>query len=282
MGDKSAIEWTDATWNPVRGCTHVSSGCDHCYAAALAYRYGGPGQPYEGLAEKRPDGVSRFTGEVRPVPAMLDRPLRWRAPRRIFVNSMSDLFHVDLVYGQREFLDQMFAIMALTPRHTYQALTKRPALAAKYLADPATPARIHWSMQRWHLFGRGSEGWDWGGVRWPLPNVWVGTSVEDDRERARIALLRRAPAAVHFLSCEPLIGPLDLGRGLLWDIEWVIAGGESGPRHRPVEAAWVRDIRDACLSARVPFLFKQWGGATPKAGGRTLDGRTWDEYPEVA
>jgi protein gp37 len=242
MGDKSAIEWTDATWNPVTGCTEVSAGCDHCYARTLAERLQKMGNPKYG------DGFA-----VRLHESALYLPLRWEKPRRVFVNSMSDAFHVEV---PRDFLDAMFTVMLMSPRHTFQVLTKRPQRAANYL-------------------NRRGERY---AVRpWPIPNVWVGTSVEDARVMHRIHALKRAPAAIRFLSCEPLLGPLpDLP---LDGIQWVIAGGESGRGHRPIEAEWVREIRDQCRRAGVPFFFKQWGGLTPKSGGRLLDGRTWDEFP---
>jgi protein gp37 len=197
---------------------------------------------------------------------------------------MSDAFHVDI---PRSFLDRMFAVMALCPQHTFQVLTKRPQRAFSYLTKPDTLDRIldagsrYWPMVKGRetvapIVRRDESGRP---ILWPLPNVWLGTSVEDNRVRHRIAALRRAPAAVHFLSCEPLIGPLDLADGYLDHIEWVIAGGESGHGYRPLNLDWARRIRDDCARARVPYLFKQVGGLTPKSGGRLLDGRTWDEFP---
>lgn len=265
MGDKSAIEWTDATWNPVTGCSKVSPGCAHCYAAALAPRLARMGQ--RGYTELP------WTPENAAVNVMLhvDRlamPLRWTRPRRIFVNSMSDLFH-ELVPD--EFIDQVFAVMAMAQQHTFQVLTKRPE-----------------RMRAW------AQGWEDETAPWPLPNVWLGTSVENQTwADRRIPELVATPAAVRFLSCEPLLGPVEFsdvtgrsdavtqwGRKALDGIGWVIVGGESGPDHRPVDPAWVRSIRDQCEAVDVPFLFKQWGGRTSKAGGRELDGRTHDGYPD--
>ena len=250
MADKSAIEWTDATWNPVTGCSKVSPGCAHCYAETLALTRlaGKPG--YSGL----PWTPENAEANVVLRPDRLTVPLRWRAPRRVFVNSMSDLFH-PLVPD--EFIGQVFDVMERASRHTFQVLTKRP------------DRMMRWASQRRVDFDT------------PVaPNVWLGTSIENGRWIERADYLRGTPAAVRFLSCEPLLGSLwslDLEA-----IDWVIVGGESGPKHRPIDPEWVRDIRDRCVATGVPFLFKQWGGRTSKSGGRTLDGRTWDEYPEVA
>ncbi|MFC0503617.1 DUF5131 family protein [Micromonospora costi] len=243
MADKSAIEWTEATWNPTTGCDRISAGCDNCYAMTLAKRLKAMGSP-----KYQVDGDARTSGPgfgVALHPDVLDVPRRWREPRTVFVNSMSDLFHarVPLHYVQ-----QVFAVMRETPRHTYQVLTKRATRLAK-LAH-----RIDWP-----------------------PNVWMGVSVEDDSQRARIDQLREVPAAVRFISAEPLLGPipnLDLS-----GVDWLIAGGESGQGCRPVDPDWVRDLQDQCHRAGTAFFFKQWGGRTPKAGGRLLDGRTWDEMP---
>jgi protein gp37 len=234
MADRSAIEWTDATWNPVTGCTKVSPGCAHCYAETFAERFRGvPGHPYE----------SGFDLRLRP--ERLTVPLFWRSPRRIFVNSMSDLFHEAI---PEDFVADVFAVMEAASWHQFQVLTKRHERLAELA--PRLP--------------------------WP-PNVWVGVSIENDRWVHRADALRTVPAAVRFISAEPLLGPLthlDLS-----GIDWLIAGGESGPRHRPPKADWFRDLRDRCRAAGVAFFFKQWGGRHPKAGGRLLDGRTWDEYP---
>ena len=234
MGDKSAIEWTDATWNPVTGCTKISPGCKHCYAERLATRLRAMGNP------RYQDGF-----DVTLHADQLGLPLRWRRPRSVFVNSMSDLFHETV---PETFIRQVFEVMIHAHWHTFQVLTKR----AERLADLAP------------------------GLPWP-PNVWQGVSVEDAQYIGRIACLQKVPAAIRFLSIEPLLGPIeDLP---LTNIDWVIVGGESGPHHRPLDSAWVRNIRDQCRAAGIPFFFKQWGGRTPTAGGRLLEGRVWNEMP---
>jgi len=231
MGDNSAIEWTDAT---VTGCTKVSPGCKHCYAERLALRLRAMGNP------RYRDGF-----RVTPHPDQLDLPLRWRRPKRIFVNSMSDLFHEGV---PDDFIAEAFDVMRRAGWHTFQILTKR-AQRLKNLAPK---------------------------LEWP-PNVWQGVSVETSRYASRIDCLRQVPAAVRFLSLEPLLGPLsDLP---LEGIAWAIAGGESGPHYRRVKPEWIRDIRNQCARADVPFFFKQWGGRTPKSGGRLLDGREWNQMP---
>ncbi|MEU7151239.1 phage Gp37/Gp68 family protein [Streptomyces sp. NPDC039022] len=246
MSDRSTIEWTEATWNPTTGCDQVSEGCDNCYALTLAKRLKAMGS-----AKYQNDGDPRTSGPgfgLTVHPEALRVPYGWRSPRTVFVNSMSDLFHARVPLG---FVRQVFGVMADTPQHTYQVLTKR----ARRLRQVA------------------------GKLEWP-PNVWMGVSVETARELPRVDDLRRVPAAVRFLSCEPLLGPLD---GLdLSGIDWVIAGGESGPHFRPVEVEWVTGVRDACRDADVAFFFKQWGGRTPKASGRLLQGRTWDQMPKPA
>jgi protein gp37 len=243
VGDKSSIEWTEATWNPTTGCDRISRGCDHCYALTLAKRL-----KAMGTAKYQTDGDPRTSGPgfgVAVHPGTLALPLRWREPRIVFVNSMSDLFHARV---SDEFILRVFAVMQATPRHTYQVLTKRsPRL--RRLA-PRLP--------------------------WP-ENVWMGVSVEDDDHVRRVDDLRHVPAAVRFISAEPLLGPLPSLD--LEGVDWLIAGGESGHRARPVDASWVVDLRDACADAEVAFFFKQWGGRTPKAGGRDLEGRTWDALP---
>ena len=247
MAERSSIEWTDATWNPVTGCSRVSPGCDNCYAEALSLRFGWSKLPW--LPEHASENVVLH-------PERLRKPMGWREPRMIFVNSMSDLFHAQVPTA---FIDDVFGTMARTPQHTYQVLTKRPDRMADYL-----------------------DGWT------PLPNVWIGTSIEMAQFTWRARSLVKVPAAVHFISAEPILGSLYYGpRRKHWnleldDVEWLIAGGESGPRHRPIDPQWVRELRDACLASGTAFFFKQWGGRTPKAGGRELDGREWSEYPEVA
>lgn len=241
MSDRSAIEWTDATWNPVRGCVKVSPGCKHCYAETFAERFRGVrGHAFE-------QGF-----DLRIVPSKLDAPLHWRAPRRIFVNSMSDLFQDGV---PETFIAAVGEVMRKAAWHTFQVLTKR-----------------HERMQQL-LSGELS----WMGT---LPNVWFGVSVED-REYGvpRIATLRRTPAALRFLSIEPLLE--DLGQLDLDDIGWVIVGGESGPKARPIREEWVVNIQAQCRESAVPFFFKQWGGVRKATTGRLLRGRTWDEQPGV-
>ncbi|MGQ0467695.1 MAG: DUF5131 family protein [Sporichthyaceae bacterium] len=243
MADNSAIEWTEATWNPTTGCDRVSRGCDHCYALTLAKRL-----KAMGAAKYQTDGDPRTSGPGFGVAVHTDSltlPLRWRRPRVVFVNSMSDLFHARV---PTEFIGQVFAVMAQTPHHTYQVLTKRSRRLRRLAPD----------------------------LPWP-PNVWMGVSVEDDEQVGRADDLRQVPAAVRFVSAEPLLGPLP--RLDLAGMDWLIAGGESGHGARPVDGAWIAGLRDACVDADVAFFFKQWGGRTPKAGGRTLDERTWDGMP---
>jgi len=240
MSDRSPIEWTDATWNPVRGCTKISPGCAHCYAETFAERFRGvPDHPYE-------QGF-----DLRLVPEKLNEPLQWRQSRMIFVNSMSDLFHEDV---PDDYIRDVCRVMASAHWHVFQVLTKRSERLSELLQGKLSFAAR-------------------------LSNIWWGVSVEDRRHGLpRLQRLRAAPATVRFLSIEPLLerlGALDLT-----GISWVIVGGESGPRCRPMDPAWVRDIRDQCLAARVPFFFKQWGGIRKKRAGRVLDGRTWDELPE--
>jgi protein gp37 len=246
MANRSSIEWTEVTWNPVTGCDRISPGCDHCYAQTLAKRL-----KAMGMAKYQHDGDPRTSGPGFGVTlhrAAISEPYRWRAPRVVFVNSMSDLFHARVPLS---FVRDVFDVIADTPQHTYQVLTKR-------------------SLRLLRLAGQ---------LPWP-PNLWMGVSVEDARALPRVAHLRQVPAAVRFLSCEPLLGPLD---GMdLTRIGWVIAGGESGPDYRPMQLEWARGIRDACQQAEVPFFFKQWGGRTPKALGRELDGQFWDQMPTMA
>lgn len=240
MADGSAIEWTDATWNPVTGCTKISRGCDNCYAARFSERFRGvSGHPFE----------NGFDLTLRP--ERLRQPLAWARPRMIFVNSMSDLFHKKV---PEAFVDSVFETMEGADWHTFQLLTKRSSLMRDYLKR------------------RYSE-------RTPPSHIWFGVSVEDGKSKSRIAHLRQAPAAVRFLSVEPLVGPI--GAIDLSGIHWVIAGGESGPKARPMHIDWAREIRDQCKMQNVSFFFKQWGGIRAKSGGRELDGREWNDFPSV-
>lgn len=245
MATNSAIEWTEATWNPVAGCTIVSPGCTNCYAMRMAGRLENMGQPkYEGLTRKS-GGRSKWNGVIRVDPVALELPKQWKRGRLIFVNSMSDLFHEDVPL---EFIRRVFQTMEDTPQHTYQVLTKRGA-RLREVADQ---------------------------LSWPA-NVWMGVSVESEEYASRIDDLRTTKAHVKFLSLEPLLGPLDDLN--LRHIDWVIAGGESGPGARLMQPEWVRSIRDQCESSNVAFHFKQWGGVNKKRTGRVLDNRTWDELP---
>jgi protein gp37 len=292
MGDQSAIEWTDATWNPTTGCDRISPGCDHCYALDQAAKLKVWLRKHDLY---QVDGDPRTSGPgfgLQLHPTRLDIPRRWRKPRRVFVDSMSDLFH-KLVPDA--FIFEVFDVMAACPQHTFQVLTKRPKrmrdTVAAYYAQRPDPDEA------------------------PLANVWLGVSIESRAYAWRADLLRQTPAAVRFVSAEPLLGPLvPIARtvdGYLWEsaghelgelnddpglslalIDWLIVGGESGPSCRPVDPEWVRSLRDACLAQgghlgpelgwRTAFFFKQWGGRTPKTGGRDLGGRTWDEFPAVA
>jgi protein gp37 len=244
VGDRTGIEWTEATWNPVTGCDRVSAGCDNCYALALAKRL-----KAMGVAKYQNDGHKITSGPgfgITTHATALDEPYRWRTPRVVFVNSMSDLFHAKVPL---EFIRDVFDVIADTPQHTYQVLTKR-SLRLRRLAKE---------------------------LDWPS-NLWMGVSVESTSVLDRIDHLRRTPARTRFLSCEPLLTALpELD---LTNIDWVIVGGESGPSPRSMSACWVEEIRDQCIAAGVAFFFKQWGGRTPKANGRSLDGRTWDEMPQ--
>ena len=242
MSDKSKIEWTDATWNPVRGCTKVSPGCQHCYAETFAERWRGiPGHPFE------------FGFDLRLVPDKLGDPLRWGTPRKIFVNSMSDLFHKDV---PDDYIVKVARVMAAANWHTYQVLTKRADRLAALLKG-----KLQFAARQ--------------------PHIWWGVSVENRQHGLpRIDLLRSAPAAMRFLSIEPLLE--DLGTFDLSGISWVIVGGESGPGARPMQAEWVRNIRRQCKAAKAAFFFKQWGGVRKALAGRELDGKTYDAYPTQA
>lgn len=272
----SAIEWTEETWNPICGCTIVSPGCTNCYAMRTAYRLERIGVPhYAGLTQASKAGPV-WTGKLALAPdSILTAPLRRRKPTVYFVNSMSDLFHEDV---PDEWIDRVFAVMALAPQHTFQVLTKRSARMRAYLTDRACQSRIgeavysaapvgrdikdaslHWTPHK------GSGVFDFGS-RWPLPNVWLGVSAEDQRRAdERILDLLATPAAVRFVSAEPLLGRIEVD---LSGIDWVIAGGESGPNARPMHPDWARSLRDQCAAAEVPFFFKQWGHWAPGALSR--------------
>ena len=244
---ETSIEWTDATWNPVAGCLVISPGCTNCYAMRMAARLDAMGvSKYEGLTRKSGERYV-WTGKVRLEEASLEIPLKWKKPRKIFVNSMSDLFHADV---PAEFIARVWSVMQRTPQHTYQILTKRPERMQKVLTSLALPA---------------------------LEHVWLGTSVEDSAVLSRLDNLRATPAIVRFVSFEPLIGSV---KGAdLTGIHWAIVGGESGPRARPMEEMWVDEIRLDCLAAGTAFFFKQWGGKNKKAAGRLLHGREWNNLP---
>lgn len=345
------IEWTDETWNPIRGCSRVSEGCRHCYAERVAGRFSGPGQPYEGLIARG----GQWNGQVRLVPEKLEEPLRWRKPRMIFVNSMSDLFHENV---PDSFIDKVFAIMVESTWHTFQVLTKRPVRMLEYLTTHRRRETIDEAACDLALeLPMPGEDYGWHG-EWPAPNIWLGVSVEDQATAdERIPLLLQTPAAVRWVSAEPLLGPVDLSSHqvcseccqspyqlfsgdplcenpskhydgfqcpLHWwpasgcdgvvkhQIDWLVAGGESGFGARPAHPDWFRSLRDQCQAAGVAFHFKQWGEYldVPRLGfphhlvnraggeicdadnvavwrwgkkraGRELDGRTWDQYPEV-
>ncbi|MGH2939475.1 MAG: DUF5131 family protein [Solirubrobacterales bacterium] len=339
MGDRSEIQWTDATWNPVTGCSKVSPGCAHCYAETLTQRYA-KGWHVPGL----PWTPKNALDNVILKPERLDQPLRWSKPRMIFVNSMSDLFHERLtglkreqaadrifppddpaLFAQKEgepdrpdYIAEVFAVMSLATQHTFQVLTKRPAAMAALLGWEGFWVRVNAERMR-----RGAEVlrggmMDWTAGKQTLPNVWLGTSIESRHFNWRADALRNAPAAVRFISAEPLLGPLvpsnvlhegdgsfpihgwpDGEGGIAYgddegldldQIDWLIVGGESGPGFRSIATGWVEDLRDAALETRrdpggperyvgTSFFFKQWGGRTPKSGGRELDGQEWNEMP---
>lgn len=240
MADGTQIEWTDATWNPVTGCSKVTDGCAHCYAERFSERFRGvTNHPFE----------NGFDLTLRP--ARLTQPLSWKTPRRVFVNSMSDLFHKKV---PRNFIDQVFDTMEKANWHTFQVLTKRSSLLTRYLNDRYTG-------------------------RLAPSHIWLGVSVEDAKNAVRIRHLRAARASVKFVSFEPLIG--SVGEVDLSGIDWAIVGGESGPRARPMEEAWALELHDQCHDQNVAFFFKQWGGIRPKSGGRKLKGREWNQYPKT-
>jgi protein gp37 len=324
---EGGIVWTDESWNPLRGCTRVSDGCKNCYAESMAARFCGEGMPYEGTIDPM---TKRWNGVVNMVPEHLHDPLRWKRPRKVFVNSMSDLFHENV---PDSFIDQVFAVMALAPQHTFQVLTKRPERMLEYLTTPNNnglpSVRIGLAALEMCLrnksanpkstLGKGCliQGSDinpGAPEMWPLPNVWLGCTAENQKTAdERIPLLLLTPAAVRWVSMEPLLGQVDLDKVYLstehaiW-LDWVVVGGESGPNARPMHPDWPRKLRDQCAGAGVPFLFKQWGEWAPdclcgkptactdtprpepgkmgcmfrcgkKAAGRLLDGQIHDGYP---
>ena len=315
MSDRTCIEWTDATWNPIRGCSRVSPGCVHCYAEGVAKRFSGPGQPYEGLISKH----GAWNGNIRFIEHALDQPLRWKRPRRIFVNSMSDLFHENVSDLQ---ITRIFDVMEQAYWHTFQVLTKRPERMRDFVqrreANHQEYARKFDNCPTEAMRSSPAASDARRRAAAPPSNIWLGVSVENQEAAdERIPLLLQIPAAIRFLSCEPLLGPIDLdglwgyaGSALSvdlahWPIHWVIAGGESGRGARPMDANWARGLRDQCNLADVAFFFKQWGEYLPagqdgnpdiepweinasdepakvgkKRAGRRLDGRIWNEFPK--
>jgi protein gp37 len=246
---ETSIEWTDATWNPVAGCTILTAGCTNCYAMRMAARLEAMGvEKYAGLTRKS-GGRAKWTGKIRLDNASLDIPESWKKPRRVFVNSMSDLFHADV---PMDFIREVWRVMGATTRHTYQILTKRPDRMAEILS---------------------TEGFE------VLSNVWLGTSIEDSGVLHRLDELRTVPAAIRFVSYEPLIG--SVAGANLADIHLAIVGGESGPNARPMDPKWIDEIFDQCTDADAAFFFKQWGGRNKKATGRTYRERLWDDLPEL-
>lgn len=249
MTQMSKIEWTDVTWNPVAGCTVATAGCTNCYAMRMAARLEAMGtEKYQGLTRKSGDRYV-WTGKVVQDEKALTAPYRWRKPRTVFVNSMSDLFHPSV---ETAFIRKVWRVMKETRQHTYQVLTKRPERMREILSLPGFNI---------------------------LPNVWIGTSVEDSVVLERIEHLRATPAAVRFISFEPLIG--SVADSDLTNIDWAIVGGESGPRARPMPSEWVEEIEELCREAGTAFFFKQWGGRNKKAAGRLFNGRTYDEMPQT-
>ena len=246
----SDIEWTEATWNPIAGCTVLSPGCTNCYAMRMAARLQAMGMAKYAGTTRKSGKRHVWTGRVNIDKAALTAPLNWKKPQRIFVNSMSDLFQDK---ADEAFIRQVWRVMERAHWHSFQVLTKRPERMLDFLSKPEFPT---------------------------LPNVWLGTSVESEDYLDRIDLLRRVPARVRFISFEPLLGPIV--EPTLRGIHWAIVGGESGPRARPMEAWWVEELRDACERQKVAFFFKQWGGKRKKKTGRMLGDRTYDEYPTVS
>lgn len=345
MGRKTKIGWTDATWNPVRGCSVVSAGCTNCYAQTMAARFAGPGEAYEGLIrwkskvsgmyydkkESAGDATAHWSGKLRLVENHLLDPLRWKKPRKVFVNSMSDLFHENLAF---EDIATVFGVMAAASQHTFQVLTKRPERAVEFFrwleGQKGGPSlHVAWEALRHEAETVGDSGplhCQYGpapNAAWPLPNVWIGVSVENQRAaNERIPLLLQIPAAIRFLSCEPLLESLDIRSWLyLWEckvcsahpdsmglvqhgrgcyqvdsdgggssfeepwarVDWVIVGAESGPKARGMDEDWVRSLRDQCVQAGVPFFYKQKLDENGiKVEAPELDGKAWQEFPAAA
>ncbi|MEY9861003.1 protein gp37 [Catenulispora sp. GAS73] len=277
MSTATTIEWTEVTWNPSTGCDRISEGCDNCYALTLAKRLKAMGS-----AKYQNDGDPRTSGPGFGVAVhedVIEEPLHWRRSRKVFVNSMSDVGHARVPAA---FVAKVFAVMAVCPQHSFQVLTKRPGRLAAMLSRPdfhagLVRAAVEDLLSRHRGLAGRLAALDRDPFVWPSPNVWLGTSIESDNYCRRADELRQAPAAIRFLSLEPLLGPLPSLD--LTGIDWVIIGGESGPRHRPLDLDWVRDLRDRCADQQVALFFKQVGGRKPKDGGRLLDGRTWDEFP---
>lgn len=324
MGDKTGIEWTDATWNPIRGCTRVSEGCRNCYAERVAARFSDPGQPYHGLARRVAvahddktgrvlETEARWTGDVALVEERMLDPIRWRKPRMIFVNSMSDLFHEGV---PDEWIWQIFGVMAVSTRHTFQILTKRPERMSKFVNSFDGAERfVSYLFDTFRALATCDMAHEW-----PLPNVWLGVSVEDQKTAdERIPQLLDSQAALHWVSYEPALGPVNFGDllGGSFDaltgreksrfdaeakIDWIVCGGESGPGARPMHRDWAQSARDQCISTGTPFFFKQWGEWTPdqfdfakpsikergyifskvgkKQAGDLLDGKRHHEFPK--
>lgn len=308
MGRTSTIEWTDSTWNPVAGCSPVSPGCANCYAARLAHRFNTPSpkSPYRGMTRIQFNHAGKrsvlWTGDVRVSESQLHTPFGWRMPRRVFVCSMGDLFHTNVT---NEFIAHVFAVMRLCQQHTFMVLTKRADRMLEWFQwaskqgeargkHAPSPNWTELALHEYLLPGCAPHMRNWKGAlgaRWPLQNVWLGVSVENQvMAEQRIPPLLQCPAATRFVSCEPLLAPVDLTRiegidalvpqaGSRRSLNWVIAGGESGPGARPMDLDWARSLRDQCVAAGVPYFFKHVGGVQKGPYGRDLDGRTWDDAP---
>lgn len=286
MGDNSGIEWTDATWNCIYGCSRVSPGCEHCYAEGFTHRFSSmKGHRLQGLTVLSNKGP-RWANKITLAPDRLDQPIRWTKPRMIFVNSLSDVFHKDV---PDDYIAAMFAVMSTASRHQFQVLTKRSERMRDWFIklqerfnDPYKIIQYCEACARKYGVEVEMDG------QWPVRNVWMGVSVETEKYKYRMDHLRQTPAAIRFVSAEPLLG--DLGELNLDKIHWVIVGGESGPGARPMKAEWARAIRDQCLIEEVAFFMKQWGQfdsegtrhRSKKETGCELDGIDWKQWPKVA